>query len=85
MPYVLKDEPVNIFVLFKPGAGGNFGFRVSYLNSVTNSSFFSNHSISLSDGHAHPFVDKMAHFKALAILADSIEDKNKLKSDIAVS
>lgn len=50
MPYVLKDEPVSIYVLFKPGAAGLFDFRVSYLSSVTNSSFFSNQRIDLSVG-----------------------------------
>lgn len=72
MPYVLKDEPVSIYVIFKPEATGFFDFRVSYLNSVTNSSFFSNHRVDLSGGQQFPYVDKLAHFKALGILTDAI-------------
>lgn len=39
----------------------------------------------LSGGEEFPYVDKLAHFKALAILSDAIDDKKKLSSDIAVS
>lgn len=87
MPYVLKDEPVSIYVIFKPEAAGSFDFRVSFLNSATNSSFFSTSTVELAGGHEFPFVNKLAHFKALTILADSLADASdkKLRSDIALS
>jgi len=36
MPYVLKNDPVNIYVIFKANASGTFNFNLTYSNSFTN-------------------------------------------------
>lgn len=71
--------------MFKQGVPASTNVRVSYLNSVTNASYFSNHTINLNDPEAYPYVDKMAHFKALEILTEAMEDSKKLKTDISLS
>lgn len=84
MPYVLKNEPVCLYVLFRPGFEGNTSFTFSYTDSVNKKAYHSTVAYDAKE-EAFPFIDKMAHHKKLSVLCDCLKAKKGVSDDIFMS
>ena len=82
MPYILKNEPVCLFVAFKPGFEGETKLTLRYQDSLNKLPYEKSVTISSSSDAALAAVDKMVHHKELSILCEKAHDEKSLAEDI---
>jgi len=80
MPCILKNEPVNIFVLFKPGFEGTTTFALSYTDSQTQQPHQTKLAIQGSE-RTYPFIEKMAQHRKVSLLSEAIGRGRDAKGD----
>jgi hypothetical protein len=84
MPYILKNQPVNLYVLLKPGFEGPLKFTLTYRDSATKDTLKTDLSLK-GDEPVFAFIDKMAHHKKITLICEAIKNKSKISSDIFMS
>ena len=80
MPFILKNEPVNIFVLLKPGFEGSARFALSYRDSATKRTHLSELFLEEKLETNYPFIEKMAQHRKVTLICDALR-KSKPRID----
>ena len=78
MPYILKDELVNFYVVFKGNLNYPTQLSLSYEDSLNNLPFSSEIEIDPLAQNTE-FIDKMGLFKRIRLLEESFHSEVKLK------
>lgn len=80
MPYILKDEPVSLFFIFKHGFEGEMGLKVKY--TVDGRNYEKEILVSNTGTLTVPWVDKMAHHRALQIMCGKLGAEKALGEEM---